>query len=281
MAETVLHADLFGDRPLIAVDTETTGLWAPTNRIVEVGAVKFRLGSEACETFQSLVNPQRAIPESVTAVHGITDDMVADAPAIGQILQQFVGFAGDGILVAHNAPFDISFLGCEFERTALPLPPNPVLDTVDIFHRLYPGFPSYSLLSLVRIFSISQSQEHRALSDAYHVRSLCEAMAERLADFADPAGVVSSFTVHSITRWLPQEIELPAEYTDITVAIRNQLRLEIVYQKDGSGAQTRVIRPRHVVTRKALYYVVAYCETAKADRTFRLDRIVSFQLSGS
>lgn len=279
MAPKVPHTLLFGDRPLVAFDTETTGLWAPTNRLVEIGAVKFRLGEEGGETFQSLINPLRVIPDDATRVHGITNEMVADAPPAAPVLEQFTQFIGDSILVAHNAPFDISFLGCELDRASLPLPPNEVLDTVDIFHRLYPGFPSYSLLSLISIFGVAQSQEHRALSDACHVRSLCELMAERVADFEDPLKVMSTFDVHAITRWLPRDVELPAEFTDITVAIRNQLRLEIVYYKDGAGAQTRVIRPRHVLSRKAQYYVVAYCETAQADRTFRLDRILSFSLA--
>lgn len=269
---------LFGDRPLVAFDTETTGLWALSNRLVEIGAVRFRLGDESISTFQELINPEREILVDAIAVHHITDAMVAGAPKATEVLPRFVEFVGNGVLIAHNAPFDISFVGSELDRAQLPLPSNPVLDTVDIFHRLFPGAPSYSLLSLVTLFRIAQNQEHRALSDALHVRSLMEAAALRLLDLPDPAEAARAFAVHSLTEWREKEIDLPAEFTDITLAIEKKLAIEMLYATENGMPQRRIVHPKQIQARKAYFYLVAYCQTAQAERTFRLDRIQSFQL---
>ena len=270
--------NLFEGRTFVAVDTETTGLWAISNRIVEIGAVKFRLGKAEVETFQSLINPLVPMPPEVIPIHHITDAMVKDAPTAAEILPRFLEFMGDATLVAHNAPFDISFIGCELDRCKLPLPESPVYDTVDIFNRLFPGFPSYSLLSLVHAFKIAESQEHRALADAHQVRGLMELAGKRLLDFDDPNEVIRSFTIHRMSEWRGREIELPAEYTDITVAIKHGLSLEILYASENALPQRRIVHPKQVHSRRAHFYVLAYCELAQAERTFRLDRIQSFQL---
>lgn len=276
-----LHSQLFGDRALVAFDTETTGLWALSNRLVEIGAVRFRLGEEPSATFQHLINPEREIPEDAIAVHHISNAMVATAPKTEEILPRFLDFIGDSILIAHNAPFDISFIGMELDRARLPIPENQVLDTVDIFHRLFPGAPSYSLLSLISVFKIAQNQEHRALSDALHVRSLVEAAALRLLDLPDPIETYHAFTKHSLQEWRAKEIELPAEFTDISLAIEQKLAIEILYATENGLPQKRIIHPKQIQAKRSLYYIIAYCQTAQAERTFRLDRIQSFQLIDS
>lgn len=273
-----LHQLLYGDRYLVAFDTETTGLWALTNRLVEIGAVRFRLGEEPADKFQELINPGREIPADAIAVHHISDAMVADAPTAAEVLPKFVEFISNGILIAHNAPFDISFIGSELDRAQLTIPANPVLDTVDIFHRLFPGAPSYSLLSLVTAFRISQNQEHRALSDALHVRSLMEAAALRLLDLPDPTEAARAFAVHSLTEWRAKEIDLPSEFTDITLAIEKKLAIEMLYATENGMPQRRIVHPKQIQAHRAYFYLVAYCQTAQAERTFRLDRIQSFQL---
>ena len=88
----------------VAFDTETTGMWAPINRIVEIAAVKFRLDSEVISTFQSLVNHLMTIPAEVIDIKEITDEMVRDAPRVDEALVRFMEFCGgESVLVAHNA----------------------------------------------------------------------------------------------------------------------------------------------------------------------------------
>jgi DNA polymerase III epsilon subunit len=266
-------------RTFVAFDTETTGLWAPAHRIVEIAAVRFRLASEECETFQSLVNPERSIPQEVIAIHGITDEMVAEAPTIKPALERFIEFCGsDSILIAHNALFDISFINCELDRVDLPVPENTVLDTVDIYHRLYPQLESYSLLGLVSRFGIAQSQVHRALEDARLVRLLFIKAAERLGTIENEEELRASLATYTMADWPGLVKELPDEFGELTRALKENLKVEITYQTQSKQPHNRIIRPKQVYAIGSTFYLNAFCERARDERTFRLDRIERFRV---
>src|SRR5512137_2915187 len=120
------------DRPLtevefVAFDLETTGLFPVVNRIVEFGAVRFRLDGRELATWEQLVDPECLIPLDVTAIHGITDAMVRGQPTVAQALPGFLEFLGrnEAILLAHNAPFDLGFLNFAAAKTGLAIPTNP------------------------------------------------------------------------------------------------------------------------------------------------------------
>ncbi len=261
----------------VAFDTETTGLSAPFNRLVELAGVRFRPGDEQIDTFHSLINPQRSIPSDVIGVHGITDDMVADAPPAKPVLERFMDFCGnDSILIAHHAPFDISFISCELDRAGLAFPENPVLDTVDIYRRLYRGLESYSLLSLVNRFDIARSQEHRALADAHLVRYLFLRAVPRYGHIAGLKELTSTFAAFTISGWPGLIGELPPEFGEMDRALENNLRVEITYRSPTKPPADRVILPRQVYLVGSALYISAYCEQAGAERTFRLDRIERF-----
>ncbi len=263
----------------VAFDTETTGLWAPANRIVEVGAVRFQLGNDRVKRYQSLVNPERHIPVETVRVHRITDTMVKDAPMIKPVLEQFFDFCGpESILIAHNALFDISFVGCELERVGLPLPKIMVLDTVDIYRQYHPGLDSYSLLSLAQQFRISKSQNHRASDDAALVWKLFTHVSERFPFIRNNQDLRREFTLYSLSDRQEVAKELPDRYSDISVAIKEGLTLEIIYASPRKPPETRIIRPLRLHVLKSAFYIAAYCERAQAERTFRLDRIKSFHL---
>lgn len=263
----------------VAFDTETTGMWAMTNRIVEIAAVKFSFNRGDTDTFQSLVNPDRHIPEEVTQIHGITDDMVNNAPPIRTVLADFLSFCGDdSVLVAHNAPFDISFIGSELDRAGLEFGENPILDTVDIYHRFFPGLESYSLLNLARHFEIAQSQEHRALSDAELVKKLVLKAAEKMVGLKDVTDLERILTVYRMSSWRREPALLPDEFADIQQAIENKMKLQIIYNHPVKSSAARTIHPQQVFKLGSVFYINAYCELAGAERTFRLDRILSYKV---
>lgn len=263
----------------VAFDTETTGLWAPAHRLVELAAVKFHPGERSVDTFQSLINPQRPIPDEVIEIHGITDEMVAEAPMVKLVLERFIEFCrDDSILIAHNALFDISFVSCELARVGLTFGDNPILDTVDIYHRLSPGLESYSLLSLVSRFDIAQTQQHRALEDAELVRRLFLKAAERFDAIHDVNELKSSFTTCTMAEWPGEARELPAEFGELNRALKQNLRVEITYQSRSQPVHTRVIQPRQVYVIRSTFYINAFCERSRAERTFRLDRIERFKV---
>ena len=175
---TPLHEVTF-----VVVDLETTGGSPATCAITEIGAVKVR-GGELLGEFQTLVNPEMAIPPFISVLTGINDAMVADAPRIGPAVEAFLEFAGDAVLVAHNAPFDISFLKAACLRTGRDWPGNHVLDTARLARQVVTRdeSPNCKLASLARVFSAATTPDHRALSDARATVDVLHGMLERLGN---------------------------------------------------------------------------------------------------
>lgn len=154
--------------PYTIFDLETTGMSPVHDRIVELGAVRIETDGSTLR-YSSLVNPGVPIPRRVSAVHGITDQMVADAPAFDAVAREFMQFAGDSKLVAHNARFDLSFLQESLHRCAMNTWTAGAYDSISLIRKAYPGMPSYSLQSLRMAFSLGEGIEgsaHRALYDA-------------------------------------------------------------------------------------------------------------------
>ncbi|MBF0158755.1 MAG: DNA polymerase III subunit epsilon [Magnetococcales bacterium] len=153
---------------LIVLDTETTGLNpGDGHRIVEIGCVEL-INMRPRETRQWYINPERSIPNEAAAIHGITNDQVANAPTFAQMVTEWLDFIGEDTLVIHNASFDIGFLNAELSRCQRPpLSLERTIDTVALGRRRFPG-SSVSLDALCKRFNIDYSnrQLHGALTDA-------------------------------------------------------------------------------------------------------------------
>jgi DNA polymerase III epsilon subunit family exonuclease len=275
------------DRPLsdyirslefVAFDTETTGIWAPAHRLVEIGAIRFGLESTQTERFSSLINPDRSMPKEVIAIHGITDDMVADAPSASTVLEQFREFCGSAVLVAHHSVFDISFVACELKRAGMTFGDNLILDTIDLHQRLSPRLRSYSLLSLVSHYGLAQSQEHRALADAEFVRQLVLKAKPLLAGIKNEQEMRENLTVLAMGSSSQEETALPSEFAALQEAIDTEGRVRIEYTSTGQPAGSRIIRPATAYRLGSRIYINAWCERSRAERTFRLDRIKAHEL---
>jgi DNA polymerase-3 subunit epsilon len=150
----------------VVVDLETTGLRPGVNAICEIGAVRVR-ALELDGEFQTLVNPGRPLPRAIESLTGILDRELRRAPPPGAALRRFLSFAGDGVLVAHNARFDLSFLDRETDRLTGRRLAAPVVDTVGLARRLLAGRLSrMNLASLAQFFGTAVRPCHRALPDA-------------------------------------------------------------------------------------------------------------------
>lgn len=152
-------------KTVIVLDLETTGLDHRTERILEVGAVRMENG-EVVDTYETLVNPEAPIRHSSFNIHGISEDMVQDAPTIDQVLPQVLEFVGDLPFVAHNAIFDYSFLNEACKRLYEKRLSNLRIDTFEIFRVVFPDEPSHGLSALLAKFGFDSDVKHRALDDA-------------------------------------------------------------------------------------------------------------------
>ena len=156
------------DVDFTVVDVETTG-WAPDEAaITEVGAVRVR-GGETVGEFGSLVKVGTPVPEAITELTGISDQMLATAPPLSVVLPRLLAFAEGSVLVAHNAPFDLRFLTAACAQLGLDWPGFEVLDTVRLARHLMAApeeVPDRKLATLARFFGTPVRPSHRALDDA-------------------------------------------------------------------------------------------------------------------
>src|SRR6185369_2093204 len=160
------HLRLLKELDFVVVDVEATGAKMPPNRLIELGAYRIR-GGRIVDKFVSLVNPEIPIPRFVASLTGISNDMVRDAPVFATVAPNWLDFVSDSVLVAHNAPFDTSFLNHEISRV---YPGhrmvNPHLCTVRLSRRALPDISNHRLETIASHFSIPIASRHRAGSDA-------------------------------------------------------------------------------------------------------------------
>ncbi len=152
------------DVPSIVFDIETTGFGPVKDKIIEIGAVKL-VGGEITETFSTFINPEIPIPEEITKLTSITNEMVRDAERIEEVLPKFLKFCENCILVAHNASFDVGFIRKKAELLQIKVGFTSV-DTVAIARILLPHLTNYKLHIVCKELNISLENHHRAVDDA-------------------------------------------------------------------------------------------------------------------
>ncbi|MEW9676678.1 PolC-type DNA polymerase III [Lentibacillus sp. L22] len=167
------------DGTYIVFDVETTGLSAVYDTIIELAAVKVHQG-EIVDRFESFANPHHPLSQTTTDLTGITDEMVENAPEIGDVLKDFYTWCEDGILVAHNASFDIGFLNAGYKRIDYPKVINPVIDTLELARFLFPQLKNHRLNTMCKHLDIELTQHHRAIYDAEATGYLLWKLVQRL-----------------------------------------------------------------------------------------------------
>jgi DNA polymerase-3 subunit epsilon len=194
----------------VVVDLETTG-GGEDSAITEIGAVKVR-GGEVIGEFQTLVDPQAHIPPLIQVLTGITDRMVAGAPSLAVVLPSFLEFAGDAVLVAHNAPFDIGFLKRACAAHGYPWPGNRVLDTVALARQvlLADEVANHKLATLAQHFQSATAPNHRALSDARATVDVLHGLIARVGNL----GVHTIEDLREFTRKVPAQRRAKRTWAD-------------------------------------------------------------------
>ena len=147
----------------VVFDTETTGLKDQFDKIIEIGALKV-IENEIVEEFSVLINPEIDIPEIITNITGITNEMVLHKKTIDMVLPEFMEFVGDLPVICQNAPFDLGFINTNLSKLGMPLLNNPALDTVELARTYIPRAYNYKLETLKHYFKLDFGS-HRSVDD--------------------------------------------------------------------------------------------------------------------
>jgi DNA polymerase III epsilon subunit family exonuclease len=267
------HVD---DVDFVVVDVETTGL-SPNagDRVCEIGAVKLR-GSAVVDSFGTLVDPQRPVSAGAYAVNGISPAMLAGAPAFAAIAGTFSEFIHGAVLVAYNAPFDLSFLRSEFLLSGSSAPANTVVDALALARQLLTGLGRYPQENVARVMGISFPVKHRALEDAMVTARLFAMFSSMLKAYDCP-------TVADLLRRDLTAVLNAKRLSIVNDALDQKTNLWIKYLSPTNAEITdRVVSPKECVeTRQGkdqAMYLIGYCHSARGERNFRVDRILDARI---
>ncbi len=188
----------------VVFDTETTGFYAGSDQMIEIGAVKIKDG-KIIDRFDELIDPHRPIPKKITELTFITDEMVSGKDNEENVTKRFLAWAGDLPLVAHNAKFDISFMKAACNKYGLPEFDYTVIDTMSMARMLHPEWPNHKLQTLTKRLDIPWDEEkhHRADYDAegtalaFH--KMCKAFYDQNVSTTDE--LLSNIDIESLVRF--------------------------------------------------------------------------------
>lgn len=204
------------DDTYIVFDLETTGFSAIKDKIIEIGAVKV-VNGKITDRFSAFVNPKRPIPFEITQLTGITDEMVLHSPEIESVLPEFLAFAGEGILVAHNAGFDVGFIEQNCRKQGIE-PSFVYVDTVAMARVLLPALSRYKLNVVAKALGISLENHHRAVDDAAATAEIFVKFVEMLKD----RGIVTLKALNEFGDTNPNAIRKMPTY-HIIILIKNDI----------------------------------------------------------
>lgn len=263
----------------VALDIEATGVAWGHDRIVELGAARFRISKDGAVVpgprFSALVNPGLPIPEVVFRITGLDDAAVASAPALEAVWSDFDAFMGDAFVVAHGARSDLAWLGSE----ALRLNAGPLrarfFCTLELARKAIVKAPRYTLEALTQHLGIAPEEApfHRALADALHTRNLFARCAATLE-----ADLVSELGFDRPLPWPGPEVyavRVPERLRVLSDLIATQARCRITYRGGSAGREPRPITPLGFFAHEGVPYLRAWCHLDDSGKSFRCDRVLA------
>ena len=260
-------------RPFAVIDFETTGLYpAVGDEICELGLVLVENG-ELTREYSRLVNPGRAMDPAASQVSGITPEMFEGQPRFEDVVDEYLPFFADTVIVAHNAEFDMAFLQYKLVRMQRAQLANPVLDTLELA-RAFDETGPYTLGALASRLGVEGPHAHRALADAVMAARvllyfLGEYHKRGQDDLTKIPGYRNSFqfSIDGPDRGVDNSFKLVVEH--IRKAIETKTELEISY-RGGESTTWRRVTPWMI---KGMS-LRGYCHLRHEERVFRLDRIL-------
>ena len=211
----------------VIFDLETTGISPNYDEVIEISALKVK-GGEVVDEFNTLVNPGRKIPFGATKVNGITNAMVAEAPAFSHVLAEFLDFAEGLVLVGHNiARFDMKFIWRDAEQYFGEIPQNNYVDTLQVARKHLPKMDHHRLVDLAEHYGISSEGAHRALNDCYMNQKVYECMVAEMRE-------THQKRVEEGRKKASEDVEVQQRPQHFTVKIRGVVE-RITYQNPENG----------------------------------------------
>ncbi len=215
-----VNDDFTTDSKFVVFDIETTGFSPVNDSIIEVGAVKIEKG-EITERYSSFVNPHRSIPGNITELTSITDEMVADAPDIAQVMREFAEFTKGCVLVAHNANFDVGFMRANAATLEMEFD-YCYIDTLELCRAMFPDQKRHGLAAMVKLLNINLANHHRAVDDA-------EATAEVLKYCFGMLREMNITNIDDLNTMLSPDNEKKMKNYHIIIIAKNKKGLENLY----------------------------------------------------
>jgi len=262
--------------PLSFLDVETTGLWPCwDDRVCEIAILRCEAG-EVVGELQQLVNPQRPMGSGAYDVHGISDDMLRDAPPFSQVAGEVLALLDGAVWIGHNAPFDLGFVGQELALMGAPMPRVVALDTLRLARREY-HLGGYALANVAQALGVHiDGRAHRAMADVALTRGIFHHLVKRLSrrgvrsvsDYLDAQGGMLSF----------QQIPAFAVPPLIREALSGGHLLRLHYVSRSGEATERLVRPLALSEQGGSVLLMAHCHLRDELRHFRLDRIQAMEL---
>ncbi|MCB0377123.1 MAG: 3'-5' exonuclease [Bdellovibrionales bacterium] len=245
------------DHPIVAIDTETSGQYPFRDDLCEIAAVK-TVGGQVVDTYQSLVKPRHKMSDFIISIHGITNEMVKEAPKIDEVLQDFISFIGDGVCVGHHSPFDLGFLSYDLEKQKISLPDAPVFCSSLVSRNVIKGTANHKLQTLVEHLGIDGGQAHRALDDA---KACAEVLFHCLRD-KEVNTFEEAFSLQGSPLWW-QDFSIAGKmlqsqvWKTLVEAIESGKDLEIIYNGGSQKGKKRQVKPISVVITPSGDFLVA------------------------
>lgn len=268
-----------------AVDVETTGLDPSFCDIIEIAAVRYRAGVEVGK-FESLVHIDDELDEFIEHLTGITDEMLAGAPAAADVLAAFLDFVGDDTLLGHRAAFDVNFVYDTCARLGLGPLRNDFIDTMRLSRRLFPALKNQKLKTVAGELGVDVSRAHRAADDARTAGVCYEAMKRRAVESG--VDLAELFAPH---RHKLRAVDVTAAgsdfdedgpvygnlfvFTGVLEKVQRRDAMQAVVDRGGKCGDS--------VTKKTNYLVLGnndFCSTIKGGKSTKQKKAEEYKLAG-
>ncbi|MEB3299475.1 MAG: exonuclease domain-containing protein [Candidatus Sericytochromatia bacterium] len=272
----------------IVFDVETTGLSPAQDALIEVAAMRFTASGEACDTFHTLVRPPRGyIPPKIQELTRIRPEDVRLAPGPEEVLPAFRRWLGDGLfpMLAHNAPFDLDFLGPPMARLGLDLPKAPVFDTLVMARSLLPDLVNHKLATVGQALGLDSDTLHRADADGALLKDIFLSLRNlaglhtlaALSDRFPPLRFLATPQPRIEPDLLPVTQEPPG-FEGLLQAIADRQLIRFIYQGGRDPGLARTVVPTRIGRLGQSLYLKGKPPGGSNELTYKLELVSSWQV---